>query len=285
MEILSLPFGLGVLSAVTVALANFFVKRGGDVLAARMVMSMSMGLAVLPVAFFVPVPDMDIVPSILGAVAVHWLYQFAMIRALHRGDLSLVFPVMRGLAPLMTAILASFLLSEFLSPLAFAGLFIACGALLVFAMPTKIGVTARSLDRHALFWAVITAFGIGAYSVVDAHVARQMPHTATFIVWLFLLDWIGITFVTLLARRGRLVQAIRPQIKGGLIGGMVGAISYGAAIWAFTLSDTATVTALRETSVIFAAILGTVFLGEGFGRRRIIASAILALGLLVMQTN
>ena len=98
------PILLCLLSAVTVATANFVVKRGGDGLSARMVLSLTSALGMLPFAFVVPLPEPGLWPPILMAIGAHLIYQFCMIRALHRGDLSLVFPVMRGLGPMMTAI-------------------------------------------------------------------------------------------------------------------------------------------------------------------------------------
>lgn len=277
------PFALSLFSAVTVALANFGVKRGGDVLTARMVLSIAMALTALPFAPFVPPPPADLWDNLLIAVMAHWIYQAAMVRALHRGDLSLVFPVMRGLAPALTAILAFLVLNETLAPIAIAGLAIASGALIVFAIPAASTIEAARLDRRALFWAAMTAGGIALYSVIDAQVARAMPSPTTFIVWLFLFDWIGITAAALYTRRGRIIDSVRPQLKNGLLGGVAGAVSYGAAIIAFTLTETAVVTALRETSVLFAAILGAVFLKESFGPRRIIAAGVLAAGLAMMQ--
>jgi drug/metabolite transporter (DMT)-like permease len=279
----ALPILLCLFSAITVAAANFAVKRGGDVLTARMVLSLSMAASVLPFAPFVPVPPMHMWGPMAVAVGVHWIYQFCMIRSLHRGDLSLVFPVMRGLGPLAAAIMAVAVLGETLKPLQMAGLATATLALIVFAIPTGQSHAARSLDRRALFWAVMTACGIGAYSVVDAQVARDMPNVWSFIVWLFLLDWIGIVVVTLYTRRGKVWARVRPQLKAGMIGGVAGTLSYGAAILAYTLTDVAIVAALRETSVVFAALLGAVFLREGFGARRGLAALVLAGGLVMMQ--
>lgn len=265
------------------ALANFAVKRGGDVLTARMVLSISMAMSVLPFVWFVPMPPQNMWLALLGSVIVHWGYQFAMIRSLHRGDLSLVFPVMRGLGPLAAAVFAVFALGETLNAVQAAGLIAASLALIVFAVPTSETLSGRRLDQRALFWAVMTAIGIGAYAVVDASVARQMPSVWTFIVWLFLLDWIGITAVTMWTRRGAMWAHVAPQLKAGVIGGIAGTLSYGAAIVAYTMMDAAMVTALRETSVVFAALLGAVFLKEGFGPRRLAAAAILAGGLVLMQ--
>ncbi len=278
----SIPLFLGFFSAITVALANFCVKRGGDVLTTRMVMSICVALTLAPFAFFTPLPH-GLWGGVTIAVVVHWFYQFAMIKALHRGALSLVFPVMRGGAPLLTAALAYVALNESLSPWSIAGLVIASISIIVFAIPAAETASAKSLDAQALVWALLTSAGIAAYSVVDAHVARQAPNTMTFVVWLFLFDWIGVTVVACIARRGRLWRSVRPQLKNGAIAGVLGAFSYGAAIFAFTMTDTAIVTALRETSVVFAALLGWAFLKEGFGRRRIAAAVSLAAGLTLIQ--
>ena len=280
------PIALCLLSAITVAATNLFVKRGGDVLSTRMVVSIAMMVSVLPVVPFVPLPTPAIWGALAISVVVHWFYQFAMIRALHRGDLSLVFPVMRGLAPLLTAITASLALQETPSLLGWVGLMIATGALIVFALPEEKGGKHPPIKQAALFWAVVTALGIAFYSVADANGTRLAAETSalfTFVVWLFLLDWIGITTVMVWSRRGRVWHDIAPQIRDGTIGGFLGTISYGAALWAFTLSDAANVTAIRETSVVFGAIFGAVFLKEAFGPRRIVAASILAMGLILLE--
>ena len=280
-----LPVALCLFSAVTVAMTNVLVKRGGDVLAARSLVAVFMALSVVPLLPFVPLPPRETWSLIAISMAVHWIYQFCLVRALHRGDLSLVFPVMRGLAPLTTAIFAAFLLSEHLTALQTAGLVAASVSIIIFALPTGDTASKRNLDRRALVWAALTAISIGLYAVADTRASRAMPNPLTFVVWLFLIDWIAVTIVTVWQRRGRLRRVISRHWKGGLIGGVSGTLSYGAAIYAYTLTDAANVTALRETSVVFAAIFGAILLKEGFGRRRIIASAALACGLVLMQVG
>lgn len=280
-----LAVGLGLFSAVTVALANFGTKRGGDVLAARMILSTSSALIMAPFLLIVPAPPPALWPGILMAVSVHWIYQFGLVRALHRGDLSRVFPVMRGSSPLLVAIIASVALDEHLAPLGWLGLVMASLAVFTFALPegTNSSLAQRKLDRTALGWAGVTALGIAAYSVVDASVIRQMPSPFTFIVWLFALDWIGITTVTMIYRRGELWAHLKPQLRGGILAGVATVFSFSAALYAFTLVDAAIVTALRETSVVWAALMGAVWLKEGFGPRRVVAAAVLAAGLIIMQ--
>ncbi|MFN3607967.1 MAG: EamA family transporter [Hyphomonas sp.] len=278
-----LPVLLCLLSALTVAITNVMVKRGGDVLTARAIVAIVMGLTVLPLLPFAPLPPKETWPLIAISVVVHWFYQFSAIRALHRGALSLVFPVMRGLGPLATAGLAVFWLHETLAALQIAGLIAASLSILVFALPTGLTESARRLDRAALFWALMTAIGVGLYAVADTRAARAMETPLTFIVWLFLFDWVGVTLVLLWQRKGRVVPAIRKELRAGIIGGIAGALSYGMAIYAYTLTDAAMVTALRETSVVFAAAFGAWLLKEGFGRRRTAAAATLAAGLVLMQ--
>ena len=280
------PIILCLISAITVAATNMFVKRGGDVLSTRMIVSIAMMLSVLPFVPFVPFPTPAIWGALMISVVVHWFYQFAMIRALHRGDLSLVFPVMRGLAPLLTAVMATVFLNETPGLLGWLGLIIATGALIVFAMPEEKGQAHPPIKQAALFWAMVTALGIAAYSVADANGTRLAADTATlftFVVWLFMLDWIGITAAMFWIRRGAVWTDIAPQIRDGAIGGFLGTISYGAALWAFTLTEAANVTAIRETSVVFGAILGAVFLNEAFGKRRILAASCLAFGLMLLE--
>ena len=157
--------------------------------------------------------------------------------------------------------------------------------LFVFALPAGKSLDQASLDRVALMWAGLTALGIGLYSVTDAYGVRLAENRFTFIVWLFMLDWLGTTAVTMWTRRGQLIKRLRPQLVGGMVGGVSSVISYGAALLAFSMTEAATVTAMRETSVVFGAILGAVFLKEGFGPRRIAAACILAAGLLLLETG
>ena len=278
-----LALSLCLVSAVTVAAVGFLVKRGGDVLVARSVMSFGMALTALPFAPFVPLPPVYLLPAFALAIAVHWAYQYATVSALHRGDLSLVFPVMRGLAPLFAGLFGIVALGETFTPVGWAGLLLASMAVIVFALPTGATRQQRRVDRLALIYAVLTAIGIGAYTVTDAGVIRQMPSPYTFIVWLFLIDWMGVTLIALMRRRGRIVTSYRPVLRDGIVGGLFGAVSYAAALYAFTLADAALVTALRETSVVFAALMGAIWLKEGFGIRRAAAALVLATGLLLMQ--
>ncbi len=274
---------LGLFSAVTLAAANMTVKMGSDILAGRALLSASAAAMVAPAAFFVPLPDAWTWGALLLAVPAHYLYQLCLVRALQRGDLSLVFPVMRGAAPLLTAAAAFLLLGESLPPLAVAGLVIATAALFLFAAPPSGTLLRHHPDRGVLGWALATAVGVALYNVADARGVRGAPEPFTYIVWIFLLDSVCITATALVRRRGELGRTIAAKWRFGVVAGFLSILSYGSAVYAFSLMETARVSALRETSVVFAALMGTLFLGEGFGRRRIAAALALAAGLVAMQ--
>lgn len=274
---------LGLVSAVTLAAVNMSVKMGVDILVGRVIMSVSAALMVLPFIFFVPLPNRATWISLGLTLPAHYFYQMCLVRAMQRGDLSLVFPVMRGAAPLLTACTALILLRETLPLLAWVGLLAATAAVFTFALPPS-GVRLRDHpDRTALGWAAATAVGIAIYNTLDSRGVRLAPDPFTFILWLFLLDPILITATALARRRRALAEAVRMKWRYGVAAGALGTISFAAALYAYSLIETAKVSALRETSVVFAALMGTLFLGEKFGRRRLLAALALAAGLVLMQ--
>src|SRR5687768_12201557 len=174
---------LGLISAVTLAAVNMSVKMGTDILVGRVIMSVSAALMVLPFIFLVPLPNEATWISLGLTLPAHYFYQMCLVRAMQRGDLSLVFPVMRGAAPLLTACTALLLLRETLPPLAWLGLLAATAAVVTFALPPS-GVRLRDHpDRIALGWAAATAVGIAIYNTLDSRGVRLAPDPFTFILW------------------------------------------------------------------------------------------------------
>ncbi len=277
-------FALGMGSAVTLAGANTFVKAAKDILGARAVMALSSAILILPAALFVPLPTQQ-TWMILGlSLPAHWLYQTALVRALSRGDLSLVFPVMRGSAPLLTALAAAFVLGERLAPLAIAGLVIASLAAVIFAMPERGFRGSRKVRNSALLWALATGACVAIYNVIDAQGVRSGPSQWSFIVWLFLLDWIGINAIALLTRgRKQFLAGAHAALWPGLGAGVCSLASFSMALYGFSIAPVAYMSAMRETAVVFAAIMGWWFLREGFGVRRTVAAVVLAAGLCLLQ--
>lgn len=276
---------LGLGSAVTLAGANTFVKAAKDILGGRAVMALTSAVLIAPAAFFVPAPRPETWMFLALSLPAHWLYQAALVRALSRGDLSLVFPVMRGSAPLITALVAASVLGEHLEPLAIAGLLIASCATIAFALPEKDTGGSRVVRNSALLWALATGAMVAVYNVIDAQGVRIAPSPWTFIVWLFLLDWIGINVISWLTRRDTYVAAMRAALLPGIGAGVLSLVSFSLALYGFSLAPVAYISAMRETAVVFAALMGWWFLKEGFGLRRTLAAIVLAGGLLLLQAS
>jgi drug/metabolite transporter (DMT)-like permease len=273
---------LGLVSAVTLASANLAVKIGADILVGRAILSSSAALMIAPAAWFVPAPDAATWAALAIAIPAHFFYQMCLVQAMSRGDLSLVFPIMRGLAPLLTAATGLIALGQHLTILEWSALIVAAGAIIVFAWPTNGRLRSHS-DRAALGWAAFTAVGVALYNATDARGVRIAPAPLTFIVWLFLVDWVCVTSAALIMRRGQLARAIGSQWRSAVTAGLLSILSFGSALYAMSLIDAAKVSALRETAIVFAALLGAAFLNERLGRRRIGAAAVLASALVALQ--
>jgi drug/metabolite transporter (DMT)-like permease len=281
-------FALGMGSAVTLAGANTFVKAAKDILGARTVMTITSSVLVLPFLFFVPVPSASTWMLLALSLPAHWLYQTALVRAMSRGDLSLVFPIMRGSAPLLTAIAAAVVLGEQLSHFAVAGLVIASLATVIFALPEKNFGGSRRVRNSAVLWALATGAGIAIYNVIDAQGVRSALDTVgtqwSFILWLFALDWIGITTIMLLTRGPREFTASAGRALAlGIGAGICSLASFSMALYGFSIAPVAYMSAMRETAVVFGALMGWWFLREGFGMRRTFAALLLAAGLGLLQ--
>lgn len=247
-------------------------------------MAVTSAVLIAPAAFFVPLPNQETWLILALSLPAHWAYQATLVRALSRGDLSLVFPVMRGTAPLLTALAAAIFLRETLSPLEIAGLLIASSATIVFALPEKDFGGSRAVRRSAMLWALATGAMVAIYNVIDAQGVRVSATPWSFIVWLFLLDWIGINVIALLTRgREQFLAAARAAFWPGFGAGVCSLASFSMALYGFSIAPVAYISAMRETAVVFAAIMGWWLLKEGFGARRIFAAVILAAGLSLLQ--
>lgn len=281
-------FALGMGSAVTLAGSNTLVKAAKDILGARTVMTITGSVLVLPLLFFVPLPSPTTWLFLGLSLPAHWLYQTALVRALSRGDLSLVFPIMRGSAPLLTALAAAIVIGESLSHLAVTGLVIASLAAVIFAVPEKNFGGSRRVRNSAILWALATGAGVAIYNVIDAQGVRSATETVgtqwSFILWLFALDWIGISTILMLTRGpGEFVASARRALPLGIGAGLCSLASFSMALYGFSIAPVAYMSAMRETAVVFGALMGWWFLREGFGMRRTFAALLLAAGLSLLQ--
>lgn len=257
------------------AVVNAIVKGGRDKMASRAVTDGSSALILLPAMLIVPLPTGTWNWLAASAVA-HAVYLYVLIRAYQLADLSAAYPVLRGTAPVVTALVTVGLLGEPASAGDLVGIALIAGAM--FAL-----VAGRHLGRAALGWSVLTGLTIATYTVIDAHGVRAAPTTASYIVWLFVLMGGTSTAMFAVVTRGALFASIRAQWRPGVVAGALSIVTYGLALAAFALGPTAPLAALRETGMVTALILSVLFLHEQVTLRRagavlgILAGAVLIL--------
>lgn len=271
--------GLALGSALLHATWNALVKASGDRLV-MMALVISVGGTVGGLAtVFTGPPHPDQWLWLLGSVTTHSIYFFTLIQAYHAGDMSKVYPLSRGIAPLLVVLFGWLVFGTVPTGRTLAGVALVSVGILAFALE-------RGAPRQgaAVFWALVTGLGIGAYSLNDAHGVRAggPDFRAAYIAWMFFLDALPLGLVVIWVRRGRLLRLPGTMVRAGLGGGVISTISFAVIVWAFSLGAPAGIVALRETSVVFGAVIGAVFLGEGFGTRRVLAACVVALGVLAI---
>ncbi|MGE0153016.1 MAG: EamA family transporter [Reyranellaceae bacterium] len=274
--------GLVLLAALMHASWNAVVKSDRDRLLSMGVVMLAGGVLGVVMAALVPLPDLKAWPYMIASVIIHNFYYFFLLRAYAHGDLGHVYPIARGLGPLLVALLSGSLLGETLHFTEAVGVvLISCG---IVGLSFAGGWAQAFRQGWGTVFAVLTGLTIAGYTIVDGLGARASGSALGYIAWLNILEapWVlAIGFW----RRG-FAPAWRHVVAHGwrsAIGGVVAALGYGIAIWALSLGAMAHVAALRETSVLFAALMGTFLLGETLGWRRIIAAAIIVAGLLLMN--
>ena len=257
---------------------NALIKAGGDKSLDTALMH-SLGIVVaLPLVAVVGWPAPAAWPYLAASMTVHLFYYITLVGAYRHGDLGLTYPVMRGSAPLLVALASGPLVGEALSWQAWASVGAVCAGV------TAVGLSPRSLQGHpakALRYALANAAIIAVYTVVDGIGVRQSGHAVSYVATLFLLN--GLPYFTLVMwrRRGAHAQAwayMAGRWKLALCGAVASLGSYGIALWAMTRAPVAAVAALRETSVLFAALIGVLWLREPLGWRRVLGTALIVAG-------
>jgi len=242
------------ISAVFHAIVNLVIKQADDRLVNRALINLTSGLIAMPLLFFVaPLTPLAAKHLAIG-IAFHWCYQIATIRAFKHGDFSAVYPVMRGTSVLLTAAGAALLLHESFPPVKLAGLVLASLAL------TQFRKSASPAHRKALLWALLTALMIGAYTVNDGAGAKAATSGISYVVWFFSIEAFPIPLTAMIARRRGFIKACKTQWRIAMIAGVMSFVGYGLSLLALRLADVSEITALRETSVVFGAIMGVVIL-------------------------
>lgn len=266
---------------------NALIKSGGDKsLDTALIHSLGLFFA-LPAVLWFGLPPVAAWPFIAASCVIHIAYYVALAGAYRYGDLGLTYPIMRGSAPLLVALVSVLLMDEQLSGAAWLGVIVlSAGVLLVGLARAGQDTTNPGHRRKAVGFALANACIIACYTVIDGMGVRATGNAFSYVAALFLFD--GLPYMALVLwragpRRGEALRYMRARAPLALAGTAASLGSYGIALWAMLHAPVALVAALRETSVIFAALIGTWILGERFGWARAAGTALVVAGVATLR--
>jgi len=259
------------------AIVNAILKSGKDKMSSRALIDGFSALLVAPAAFILPLPT-HAWGWLAGSWVVHLLYLFTLIKSFELADMTVAYPIARGVAPVLAATVA---VTFFREPITLA---VALGIGLIAMGVAFIGIS-HTLQRRALLWALMTGGCIAGYTVIDAQGVRAAPNAASYIVWIFIMLGGGIGALFALWRGREFMIAAAAQWRPGLAAGALSIVTYGLALLAFRLGATPRLAALRETSILFATAIAVVFLKERMTRHRKIGVTAIALGAMTLVAS
>ncbi len=239
-----------------------------------------------PIALFVvPWPDMTTALILVGAIVIHFAYKVTMALAYEKAAYTVVYPVVRGTGPLVTVIAASVIFGEHFTGTQWVGVACLSGGILLLALRN---LSEEVIDLPALklglIWAVVGGMLVALYTTYDAYGIRQSPDPFTFLAWFFFVT--AFDFPILAAWRYRRMAAppvLGPLLWRGLAGALIAWISFGGVMMATRLDKVGEAAVLRETSTVFAALIGWFILGEKVGPRRLFLMTLVALGAVIVE--
>lgn len=262
------------------AVWNALIKGSRDQVgtqACLMLVGVLMAAAAIP---WVPLPARESWPLLAVSVVVHTVYRVVLVQAYREGDFSRVYPLARGFAPLLVALAATHLADEWLNRWETIGVFLVSGGIASLAFEKR---SPRQPSRRPVVLALLTGLFVSSYSLIDGIGARRAGSAIGYAAWLFVFEGLPFVVGTAIVRRRDLRAIVRSCWKLGLLGGVISTLGYTIVIWAMSVGGLAQTIALRETSVVVAALIGIGLMKEGSGVRRIAAAAIVVVGNLLLQ--
>lgn len=273
----ALPAALVLAAAILHATWNALVKGAGDRAIMLALVALGHVFPGIVLAMMVPLPALEAWPFIIASTVIHWGYYYFLSLAYRFGDLSFVYPIARGAAPVLIALGALVFADEQLPLLAWLAIgTISSGIFLLAAV--------RYGDPRAIGAALVTSSVIACYSVVDGIGIRLSGSPLGYIACLFVAEIFVVGYVAL-TRWHRLRVTASKTVIIGMTGGILSGLAYAFVLYAKTLAPLGIVSALRETSVIFAALFGILWFGERPMGRRLIAAGVVAFGIILLSLS
>jgi drug/metabolite transporter (DMT)-like permease len=239
-------------------------------------MAMFLGILLIP---FVSIPEKEVWIYLAISVVLNILYRIFLIMAYELGEFSRVYPLVRGLPPLAVTILAILFLDEEISQINIVGIvFISLGII-------SLMIGRFNYQRKTIMFSLLSGSCIAIYTLVDGAGIRTSSDIYSYIVWFTVLENMPFPLFVTLFHRSEFKPFLFKSYGKGLIGGGAAAAGYGIVLWAMTFANLGSVSALRESSILFATLIGVFVFKEGFGIKKIVASAAIVVGIFLIQLS
>lgn len=267
-------------AAVLHAIWNGLAHRIPDKMVGFALINLTYTAVGLVLALLNPLPAAGAWPYLLASVAVQATSTVLLLRAYELGDFGQMYPIARGSAPLLVAVLSVTVLGQHLGGGELAGVLVICCGLIGLAFAA--GIPGRA-QLPALGAALGTGVMIAGYTVLDGSGVRQAQTAGGYVAWLFVLQGPVVALIARLRRGPGLLSGVGPLIPVGVLGGVLSLTAYGLVVWAQSRGNLASIAALRETSIVIAALIATVVFRERLGRLRTTAAATVLAGIAVLE--
>ena len=260
---------------------NAIVRMRGDKIVAITLVVTGAGLFAIPLLFVFPLLPVAAWPFLIASAIIHVGYNTALAMSYHHGELTKVYPLLRGSAPLTTLVVSLLFLNEAVDAGEIAGIVVLAAGIMTLTLEGGWRVVVAS--PQAVLYAAATSLCITAYTLADGLGARLADSAHQYVAWLFVLDMLPMLVGVLLVKRRAFAAALATDWRAGLAGGVLSLAAYWIAIWAMTVAPIPVVAALRETSILFALFIGMIWLGERVTPIRAASIALVIAGLALMR--
>lgn len=259
---------------------NVLVKSGSDPLLDTILISAGVAAASAVMLIFVPSPHPSSWPYLAASAAVHLLYFGFMTLAYRGGELSVIYPIMRGSSPAITVIAAALVLHEQPTWSGWVGVFLVSGGILLLTAKSP---HSKNVRLAPVCFALLNAGVIMGYSLVDGVGVRRSGNAFSYTAWVLMIGGSVFSLMIAIFNRERTVHYVRQQWKKGVLGGGCTLASYSLALWAMTKAPIGPVAALRETSIVFSALFAVFVLKEKISPLRWISIWVVTAGAIAIK--
>ncbi|WP_300519690.1 EamA family transporter [Aliiroseovarius sp.] len=258
---------------------NALIKTGGDKQIAMLMLTLGHAAIGAMVVLFRPFPATEVWPWLIASGAIHTAYQLFLAYAYEHGDLSRVYPIARGGAPLIVALVGAVVLADVIAAMEYLGVLVLGLGILLMAR----GVFQDGESRRLLPFALGSAVATAGYSLVDGMGARLSGDAVGFVAWLLIMSALFYTPVVLVQKGTKVLRAPAKSWAFGAVASAASYLAYAVVVWAMTQAPIALVTALRETSILFAVLIGRLFFGEPLQNGKLLAVGLIVTGVVLTR--